>query len=673
MSDAAELFWRSVPRAAAPYAERADEDDTRFDRTLLTAGAWLKRPLPRGILRARKVAAMAQAEQPESDRLGSVAFAARTNELRAAFLKQGFTPELVARSFALIRSAADRTLGMRHFPVQLMGGHVMLQGMLAEMETGEGKTLTATLAAATAALAGVPVHVITVNDYLATRDGAWMRPLYESLGLTVGITAQGQPPEERQAAYGADITYCTNKDIGFDYLRDGLTLASTRSRGRLLLQKILGRGDRQSGLLLRGLHFAIVDEADSVLIDESRTPLVISGSDDAAGDAALYGAALDIARGLQPGLDFFADRKERQARLTDRGRARVKERSAALPPEWRSSRGREELARQGLAALHLFELDTHYLVRDGKVMIIDEYTGRVLPDRSWERGLQQLIEAKEGCKITGRRSTLARITYQRLFRRYLRLAGMTGTGAEVAPELEAVYGLRVVRIPTHRPVVRKDLGVRAFLDRSRKWQAVAEAVDRVRAAGRPVLVGTRSVGASEELASLLAARGLPHVVLNARQDAEEAAIIADAGAPGRVTVATNMAGRGTDIRPADEVLQRGGLHVILTEFHESSRIDRQLFGRCGRQGDAGSFEAIVSLDDEIFRRHVIFQTIAGVFARTREKERTEKPRPLPEWGAGFLRIAAQRAAEALHSHQRRITMEADRRLDSALAFAGKAE
>ncbi|MBE0616168.1 MAG: prepilin peptidase [Burkholderiales bacterium] len=673
MSDAAPLFWRTVPRAAAPYAERADEADTRFDRTLLTAGAWLQRPLPRGILLARKVAALVEVEQAASDRLGSEAFAARVNELRAAFLKQGFTPELVARSFALIRTAADRTLGMRHFPVQLMGGHVMLQGMLAEMETGEGKTLTATLAAGTAALAGVPVHVITVNDYLAKRDGDGMRPLYEALGLTLGITAQEQPPEERRAAYAADITYCTNKDIGFDYLRDGLTLASTRSRGRLLLQKILGQGDRQGGLLLRGLHFAIVDEADSVLIDEARTPLVISGSDDAAGDAELYGAALEIARGLESGLDFIMNRKERQAHLTDRGRARIKDRSAALPPEWRSSRGREELAQQGLAALHLFDLDTHYLVRDGKVMIIDEYTGRVLPDRSWERGLQQLIEAKEGCDITGRRTTRARITYQRLFRRYLRLAGMTGTGAEVAPELEAVYGLKVVRIPTHRPVARKDLGVRAFVDRSQKWQDVADAVERMRASGRPVLVGTRSVGASEELALLLAARGLQHVVLNARQDAEEAAIVADAGEAGRVTVATNMAGRGTDIRPTDEVLQRGGLHVILTEFHESRRIDRQLFGRCARQGDAGSYEAIVSMDDDIFRKHVIFQVIAGFVARSHEKQRTKELRPLPAWAANFLRIAAQRAAEALQSHERRITMEADRRLDSALAFAGKSE
>jgi len=667
MSDAAGLFWRSIERGPAPYPERADTRETAMDRRLLAAGAWLKRPFPTGLRRARLVADLAEQIQPEVERLDEAALRGQADALRGAFLKRGFENELVARAFGLVRAAARREIGMAHFPVQLMGGCLMLQGMLAEMETGEGKTLTATLPAAAAALAGMPVHVITVNDYLAERDGELMRPVYQALGLSVGITRPEQQPAERQAAYAADITYCTNKDIGFDYLRDSLTISSKRARGRLLLQKLTGAGDALDRLLLRGLHFAIVDEADSVLIDEARTPLVISGAGDAAAESELFRLALDAASGLGQEIDYVLDHTERVARLTDQGRLRLKELSAGLPASWRSARAREEIAHQALAAKHLFDLDVHYLVHDGKVMIVDEYTGRVMPDRSWERGLQQLIEVKEGCEVTGRRPTLARITYQRLFRRYLRLSGMTGTAMEVAPELEAVYGLKTVRVPTNRPVVRTDLGTRLYADRGRKWDAVAHTLAQLRDAGRPVLAGSRSVAASEELCAVLAARGLPHVLLNARQDRAEADIIAAAGQAGRITVATNMAGRGTDIRPEPGVLARGGLHVVLTEFHESGRIDRQLFGRCGRQGDPGSCEAIVSLDDDILRRHA--RGAAGVFA-ARYAGATS---PLPPWVATTLKTIAQRAAEAANSRDRRATMELDRRLDAALAFAGSAE
>jgi preprotein translocase subunit SecA len=585
------------------------------------------------------------------------------DDLRAPLLRRGFQPELAARAFALVRAAAERTLGMRHFPVQLMGGQVMLAGMLAEMETGEGKTLTATLPAATAALAGMPVHVVTVNDYLAQRDGDGMRPLYEALGLTVGVTRHGQSPAERKAAYAADITYCTNKDLGFDYLRDSLTLASRTGRGRLRLERLLGRGERLDRLLLRGLHFAIVDEADSVLIDEARTPLIISGGGGER-DAELYAAALELCRQLESEMHFRIDRAERAVRLTEQGRTRLGELAEALPSAWRSARAREEVAQQGLAALHLHELDTHYMVRDGKVQIIDEYTGRVLADRSWERGLHQMVEVKEGCEVTARRSTLARITYQRLFGRYLRVAGMTGTASEVAPELEAVYGLKAARLPTHRPPRRSDLGAQLYATRDEKWSAVADAISRLTRAGRPVLVGTRSVAASEELSRVLDGSRIDHVVLNARQDGAEADIVARAGEPRRVTVATNMAGRGTDIKLAPEIAALGGLHVVLTEFHESKRIDRQLFGRCARQGDPGSHEAIVSLEDELFRRH------AGALTDSLGKVYRSNP---PAWCAGVLRTAAQRSAEAANAHDRRVTMREDRRLDTALAFAGKGE
>jgi preprotein translocase subunit SecA len=665
MSEA--VFWRAAPRGPAPYPERADLRESAFDRRLLGLAARLRRPLPTALRPGRLLVEEVERQQPRIDALGRRGLRAEADAVRPALLREGFTPELAARSFALVRAATFHELGLRHFPVQLMGGHAMLDGLLAEMQTGEGKTLTAALPAATVALAGLPVHVVTVNDYLSARDAQQLRPVYEALGLTVGNTQQEQEPLERQAAYAADITYCTNKDIGFDYLRDGLALGTNRGRGRLLLQKMLGHGDRLDRLLLRGLAFAIVDEADSVLVDEARTPLVISGGGDGAAEADAYEQALAMARRLAPGADFRIDRRDRAARLLPAGRLRLQEFAAALPAAWRSASGREELVQQALAALHLFELDVHYLVREGKVMLVDEYTGRVLPDRSWERGLQQLVEVKEGCEVSARRGTLARITYQRLFRRYLRLAGMSGTAIEVAPELEAVYGLKVARIPTHRAVLRRDDGARLFATREAKWQAIADTVVRQRDAGRPVLVGTRSVAASEELGAVLAARGIEHVLLNARQDKQEAAIVARAGEAGRVTIATNMAGRGTDIRPDAGVLASGGLHVILSEFHESARIDRQLFGRCGRQGDPGSYEAVVALDDAIFARH------APGFARMVEARYGAAPGSLPGWAASLLKHRAQQAAEAANAAERRATMEQDRRLDRALAFAGLAE
>jgi preprotein translocase subunit SecA len=667
MSETANLPWREMRRATAPYAERADGRDTRLDRFLLAAGAGLRRPFSRALRRAAEVAALVEREQAAAVSLTDEKLRAAATELRVALLRRGFTPKLVARSFALVRAAAMRTVGLCHFPVQLIGGHVMLSGMLVEMGTGEGKTLTATLPAATAALAGMPVHVVTVNDYLSQRDGEWMRPVYAALGLTVGIVQHGQEPDARRAAYAADVTYCTNKDLGFDYLRDSLTLAAHRGRGRLLLEKMLGRGGRLDRLLLRGLHFAIVDEADSVLIDEARTPLIIAGAEDAGADEALYRTALGIASELEKDIDYSFDSGERSARLTEHGRARLKALAETLPSAWRSARGREELAQQGLAALHSFDLDTHYLVRDGKVQIVDEYTGRVLADRSWERGLQQLIEVKEGCDVTGRRSTLARITYQRLFRRYLRLSGMTGTAMEVAPELEAVYGLKVAGIPPNRRVRRSDLGVQLYLTQQQKWNAVAGSAAKIRHAGRPVLIGTRSVAASEELSAVLTGSGLEHVMLNARQDSDEAEIVSRAGEAGRITVATNMAGRGTDISLPREVVERGGLHVILTEFHESKRIDRQLFGRCARQGDPGSHEAIVGLEDNVFLRHAerVTKLLGGHFSG--------RTKPLSSRVAICLRAIAQQSAEWSNSHVRQATLELDKKLDSALAFTGRVE
>jgi preprotein translocase subunit SecA len=579
-------------------------------------------------------------------------------ELRARLRREGFTEQLAGEAFALVRAAAERTLSMRHFDVQLVGGWALLQGMIAEMDTGEGKTLTATLAAATAALAGHAVHVITVNEYLADRDARQLRPLYESLGLTVGCVVHGLDPEARRAAYRCDITYCSNKEIAFDYLRDRVALGG---RPRPLAQRIaaLAGGDGGQRLLLRGLGFAIIDEADSVLIDEARTPLILSSPVDASKEETLYREALRLARQLAP-ADFRVENA--QIELTAAGAERLRALAQPLGGIWSGPRRSARFVCQALAALELYERDKHYLVRDGKVQIIDEYTGRLMPDRSWEQGLHQLIEIKEDCEVTGRRETLARISYQRFFRRYLHLAGMTGTAAEVADEMWAVYRLRVATIPTNRAVRRRRLPDQVFGRAEDKWSATVAAIRERHAAGQPVLVGTRSVAASEHLAALLDAAGLPYRLLNARQDGEEAEIVARAGEPGCITVATNMAGRGTDIKLASGVTARGGLHVICTERHDSGRIDRQLFGRCGRQGDPGSYQAILAAEDDLAVTHAALP--ASWLARFER---------LPERTGKLLYWFAQRRAEAAHSRARRSLLDLDDYLGDVLAFAGRGE
>ncbi|MFZ1908038.1 MAG: prepilin peptidase, partial [Burkholderiales bacterium] len=519
--------------------------------------------------------------------------------LRERLRRDGFAAELVGECFALVREAAARTLGKRHFDPQLMAGWALLQGRLVEMETGEGKTFAATLPASTVALAGYPVHVITVNDYLAGRDAEEMGPLYRFLGLSVGVVVQGMERDDRRDAYARSITYCTNKELAFDYLRDRVALARSSSRLHLALEKLRGAAARDAELVLRGLYFGIVDEADSVFIDEARTPLILASAGRAAQEKDQCERALALAASLAAGEDYGVDLVERSITLTPHGKAKIATFSANLDGVWSSVRAREELTTQALSALLLFRRDQHYVVSDDKVQIVDESTGRVMPDRSWEHGLHQLIEAKEGCVLTERRETLARLTYQRLFRRYIRLGGMSGTAKEVAREIRSVYRLDVVRVPLHRPSRRLYHDARVFATLTEKWNAVADSVERLACvARRPVLIGTRSVKASEELSAVLARRGIEHALLNAKQDGEEADVISRAGEAGRVTVATNMAGRGTDIRLGPGVAESGGLHVILTEYHESRRIDRQLFGRCGRQGDPGSCEAIVSLEDE---------------------------------------------------------------------------
>jgi preprotein translocase subunit SecA len=541
--------------------------------------------------------------------------------------------------------------------VQLIGGWAMLNGMLAEMETGEGKTLTATLAAATAALAGRAVHVITVNDYLAERDAQWMRPVYEALGITVGCVRQGMDPQARRAAYGCEVAYCCNKEIAFDYLRDRRVLGG-RPRAIAMKMDALDGAGAAPRLLLRGLQFAIVDEADSVLVDEARTPLILSAEARNSQEEELHAQALALARELGEGDYRLADAG---VEITARGLDRLDELGARLHGVWRGPRRREQLVRQALSALHAFQRDKHYLVRDDQVVIIDENTGRLMPDRSWEQGLHQLIEMKEGCKVTGRRETLARISYQRFFRRYLHLAGMTGTASEVAGELWTVYRLRVASIPTNKPVRRVRAGDEVYGRSARKWRAVTSAIEARRADGRPVLVGTRSVAASETLARALDVAGIPYRLLNARQDEDEAGIVAQAGQPGCVTVATNMAGRGTDIKLGPGVAERGGLHVIATELNDSGRIDRQLFGRCARQGDRGSCQAILAIEEDLVSTFLPSAAPLGGLER------------LPLWLGRIVFRTAQWRAERAYSRARRDLLDLDDYLGDILAFSGRGE
>ena len=653
--------------ALGPYPQREDLRESWLDRAATSAGGFIRQRLYGRDPGHQEFLASVNHEAKSLGELSDKQIRDRVPELRQRLYSEGLDETLVARAFAFVREIAGRRLGMRPFDVQLLGGRVMLDGKIAEMETGEGKTLTATLPACAAALAGIPVHVVTVNDFLVMRDAAWMEPLYKFFGLTVGTITEGMTPDARRAAYACDITYCTNKQLVFDYLKDRLMLGREARHTRLRIEGLHAEHPRTRRLLLRGLCFVIVDEADSVLVDEARTPLIISNMGDTSYEELVYGEAVAIARKLESGTDFSIRPRERDIELTDRGRRAAAELAEPYGGVWVGARRRDELVRRALSALYIFQRDKQYIVRGGKVQIVDEYTGRVMADRSWERGLHQMIEAKEGCAITGQQETLARISYQRFFRRYLRVAGMTGTVREVARELWAVYRLPVVTIPTNRPPRRVHVPDRVYVTAKEKWTAIVEALSRLQAEKRPVLVGTRSVAASEHLSELLTAVGLQHQVLNARQDQEEAEVISKAGESGRITVATNMAGRGTDIRLAPGVADLGGLHVLATERHDARRIDRQLFGRGGRQGDPGSFQTIVSLEDEIVQD--IFKGYAARLCRRFAPE----GKPLPGWLGAALLGTAQWIAERHHAGVRNELLRMDDQLSDLLAFTGQSE
>ncbi len=653
--------------AIGRYPQREDIRDGWLDRTAaMITGSVRQYALGRHPRYGRFVRLVEQqAEQHSLGALDDGAIRKLALARGKSLYIEGFSDELVASSFALVREMAFRRLGMRHHDVQLFGGYIMLKGMVAEMETGEGKTLTATLTAATAALAGVPVHVVTVNDFLVARDAEWMRPIYSALGLKVGTVVEGMDHEQRRRAYSCDITYCTNKQLVFDYLKDRLLLGQEGRPLHRELEGVYNVRPRSSRLMMRGLCFAIVDEADSVLVDEARTPLIISKQGDTAQQELIYREALSMAGKLESPRDFSIRARDRQVELSQPGIAHVARLSRDMGGLWSSRKRREELIKQALSALHLYIRDKHYMVKDNKIQIIDEYTGRVMADRSWERGLHQMIECKESCTISNRQETLARISYQRFFRRYLHLSGMTGTAHEVARELWAVYRLNVVKIPTNKPVQRVSMPNRMYVNEDEKWREIVKCVRELHRQGQPVLIGTRSVDASEHLSLLLKSASLPHQVLNARQDQEEAQIITHAGERGQITVATNMAGRGSDIRLAPGIVELGGLFVLASERHEASRIDRQLFGRCGRQGDPGSYQAIISLQDDLMESFFgkMPQRLLGRW----------RGRPVPGWLGALLATIAQRAAERYHGQIRRSLLKVDDQQGDMLAFSGQSE
>jgi preprotein translocase subunit SecA len=593
---------------------------------------------------------------------------ARSSDIRMRLRRDGLIDKHTVEAFALVREVSRRVLGKRHYDVQIMGGWAMVQGALAEMETGEGKTLTATLPACTAALAGIPVHVITVNDYLVSRDAANMKPVYDFLGLKVGSIVEGMDEPKRREAYAADITYCTNKQLAFDYLRDRIVLRKAPGRLTLQMEKLYQDTARLDLLLMRGLCFAIVDEVDSALIDEAGTPLIISGQGDTSDElSGAYVQAMELAEHLVENRDFIIHTRERRIQLTPHGRDWLVDQARRLRGQWTLKTRREELITQALAALHLFRRDREYLVRDNSVQIIDDFTGRIMADRKWERGLHQMIEVKEGCEISSPNEALARITYQRFFKRYLHLAGMTGTASEAAGELSAVYGLKVIKIPPRVPSRLAAHPDRIYATTEAKWNAVVERVRELNQQGRPILVGSRSVDDSERVSAMLTEGNLPHLVLNARQDRGEAFLVECAGQSGCVTVATNMAGRGTDIPLGEGVAEAGGLHVIAVERNEARRIDRQLFGRSARQGAPGSYESILSLEDEIIARFFPRYLRALVVVGARGAA------PLSRWRIRLLIALCQFRSERAARFQRRELERMDEQLGRMLAFTGQPE
>lgn len=634
---------------------RASEPLKGLDR----AAGWVTlKATTRGSTRARlkRDARAVDALAPELRNCSEAALDDMVVRVRERFARRREDAETVLRGLAVTREVARRETGEQAYPVQLVGALGLYHGRVIEMLTGEGKTLTGSIAAPLIAWKHRSVHVLTVNDYLAKRDAESRARIYRRCGCSVGAIQQEMPPAERFGVYARSIVYGTPKQITADYLRDQLRVAplGTPWTGRRMLQ-----GGVQ-GPLVPGLRAAIVDEADAVLIDEGVVPLIIARARREDDMARAYHDAHVIAGKLDEGPDYTVDQLRRKAELKRRGRHRAQQIWTGFPdPIWKAPRRAEELVRQALVARHCYKRGVQYDIVDGQVVIIDEYTGRFLKDRNWEHGLHQSVEAKEGLEVTADRETLARLSFQRFFRSYQFLCGMTGTAADAIGEIQLIYRRPVMRVPTNRPVIRRDQPLRVYRHLDAKFDAVVAEIEKLIDAGRSVLVGTPSIAASEMVSTRLESRGIAHRVLNALHDREEADLIAGAGKAGAVTVATNMAGRGTDILLEDRARESGGLAVILTEMHTAKRIDRQFIGRSGRQGDPGSSVIFVSLEDELITQH------APELARLlRSRTRGERLR-----STRFVRACfrlAQRRAEARGRRNRAAVLRQDDWIDKHL-------
>lgn len=654
------------------YAQYRRADEKPFDRWFRVKSTKVKAIATAARTSRRKTfLAALNASEHQIDTLSDFELAREVwqcqPEIRRALVECDENSGALIQALACVRELSKRLLGMRHHDVQMLGALSLLMGRVAEMQTGEGKSLTAVPAAAIAAISGFPVHVITVNGYLAERDAAEFSPVFNALGLEVGLITEEMDPSERSVQYRKQVVYCTNKDVAFDYLKDQIAFEHFNRRSRHLLAAVCNPQQASRKTVLAGLFFALIDEADSVLLDEAGTPLVIARDVDSSQQLAVYSTAIELAKALEEGLHYRLDRDHKLVVWLPAGEFRIVEMAGSLGGIWSGPFRMRELLGRALTALFFYQSGHDYVVYEDKVQIIDAYTGRRMPDRSWEAGLHQLIEVKEGVELTTQRETLAKTTFQRFFRRYWRISGMSGTISEVAEEVDATYGMGAEPIPTNKPQKRVELAPQVFKNDRQKLAYLLSSVLSLAEQGRPVLIGTRSVAESDIIADILAGANIEHRVLNAVQDREEAEIVAQAGQLNRVTVATNMAGRGTDIKLSAESRSLGGLHVIATGIHDSRRIDRQLCGRCARQGDPGSYQLLCSFEDPLVRRFLsptllLFgEKIAGIEIA------------VANHAAYPLIRLAQRRAERANFLTRKDLMNTEDQMAKSLGFTGLIE
>lgn len=672
-----------------PESLAVDQAATR-ERTQLPAGQWralaasvkppklakgldsiwvgvegrLRQLVPRRTLLLRRAARIQALESTFAD-ISAKRIAEHVERLHAVFARGKETPTHIDQGLALAGEAVYRAFGFRPHRVQFAAALGLELGCCVEFATGEGKTIVGALAATLAGWRGRGVHLITANDYLAKRDAEEMSPVYNLAGLTVRHVDGEMQNHDRRAAYAASVTYATNKEAAADFLRDRLLLGADRNLTTAILADLVAPGtSATSRLVMRGLACAIIDEADSILVDEAVTPLIISGSAPNAEQVDAYQHAARVAEQLEQGADYSVNHRWRESKLTEAGKSKCERLTADLGGVWAGRRRREELVTIALTAKELFLRDQRYVVKDDKIVIVDESTGRLMPDRTWRAGIHQAVEAKEGLEVQPPKQTLARLSFQKFFRLYGKLSGMTGTAWEARRELWQTYRVPSVRIPTNRPCLRTSEPMRVFAGANARWQSVVDRTKRLHEDGRAVLIGTRSVDSSETLSALLTEAGLSHRVLNAVRHEEEAAIVAEAGYTGKITVATNMAGRGTDIKLAGKVRESGGLFVIVTEMNESPRIDRQLFGRAARQGDPGATATMIALDEEVLRRNLPRWRRAAL--RASVGLRGGRANPLTRLLVGSAQSRAQRAAV----RQRRSVQRQDDWIEENLSFAG---